>query len=129
MKPTMPHLHSQLIETKWVGKKGRGVFALTKIPKGTVIERVPVVTFPAAEIFGSTRQSKLAQYVFNWDDGAVAIALGYGSLYNHSFRPNAEFYSEGRLTQVFWAIRDIDAGEEITVNYNGPQRNFDVVES
>jgi uncharacterized protein len=119
----MSYLPSQLIEIKWTGKKGRGVFARTKIKQGTVIEKVPVVAFPVEEIFGSTRGSKLAQYVFNWHDGAVAIALGYGSLYNHSHRPNAEFYSEGRLTQVFWAIRDIAPGEEITVYY-GPEFKF-----
>ena len=87
-----------------------------------------MVTLPVTDVFGSTRQSKLAQYVFNWSEGVVAIALGYGSLYNHSYRPNAKFYSEGSLTQVFYAIRDIDAGEEITVDYNGPQLSFDVVD-
>lgn len=87
-----------------------------------------MVTLPVADVFGSTRQSQLAQYVFNWSDGVVAIALGYGSLYNHSYRPNAKFYREGSLTQVFYAIRDIDAGEEITVDYNGPQLSFDVVD-
>jgi SET domain-containing protein len=122
-------VHSQLIKTKWVRKKGRGVFARTKILKGTVIERVPVVTLPVEEVFDPTRRSKLAQYVFNWKEGTVAIALGYGSLYNHSYRPNAKFSSEGRLTQVFSAIRDIDAGEEITVDYNSPQMSFEIVES
>jgi hypothetical protein len=111
-----------------MGKKGRGVFARNKIEKGRLIERVPIVVFPAREVFGSLRQSKLAEYVFNWDDNLVALSLGYGSLYNHSFRPNARFYYEGRLTQVFSAIRDIEEGEEITVDYNGPEKNFDVVE-
>jgi SET domain-containing protein len=119
----MTYRPSQLIEIKWAGKKGRGVFARTEIKKGTVIERVPVVAFPVAEIYGSPRQSKLAQYAFNWKGDTVAIALGYGSLYNHSIRPNAEFYSEGRLAQIFLAIRDIAAGEEITVYY-GPEFRF-----
>jgi uncharacterized protein len=125
----MPHIHSQLVKIKWVRKKGRGVFACKKISKGTIIERVPVVIFRVEEIFNSTRRPKLAEYAFNWGDGLVAIALGYGSLYNHSYRPNAEFYSEGRLTQVFWAISDINSDEEITVNYNNPQLNFEVVKS
>jgi SET domain-containing protein len=119
----MPYRPSQLIETKWISKKGRGVFARTTIKKGTVIERVPVIAFHVEEIVGSTRHAKLAEYVFDWNKGMVAIALGYGSLYNHSHRPNAEFYSEGRLTQVLWAIRDIDAGEEITIYY-GPEFKF-----
>ena len=47
------------------------------------------------------------------------MALGYGSLYNHSDRPNARYHDEGGRTKVFTAIRDIGPGEEITVNYNG----------
>jgi hypothetical protein len=118
----MPHLHSQLIEVRQIRKKGRGVFARLPIAKGTVIERVPIILVPLREIFGPGPRSKLADYVFSWEKDTVAIALGYGSLYNHSYRPNARFHDKGRLTQVFTAIRDIEAGEEITVNYNGPPR-------
>jgi hypothetical protein len=120
---TMPHVHSELIEVKQTRKKGRGVFARTSIPKGTVIERVPVIVVPAQEIFGQAPQSKLADYVFRWGRDMVAIALGYGSLYNHSYQPNARFYNKGRLTKTFTAIRDIQPGEEITVNYNGRPRS------
>lgn len=130
----MPYLHSELIEVRQVRKKGRGVFARTRIPKGTVIERVPVIVVPVQEIFSQAPQSKLADYVFRWGRDMVAVALGYGSLYNHSYQPNARFYNSGRLTKVFTAIRDIQSGEEITVNYNGPPGSrsrvpFRVVES
>lgn len=119
----MPHRHSELIEVRQVAKKGRGVFARSRIPKGAVIERVPLIVVPIGEVFGQAQRSKLADYVFKWTRDTVVIALGYGSLYNHSYQPNARFYDEGRLTQVFAAIRDIQAGEEITVNYNGPPRS------
>lgn len=130
----MPLLPSQLIEVKRARGKGRGVFARKGISCGTVIERVPVVTFDVQEIFNPVRRSKLAEYVYKWGDGVVAIALGYGSLYNHSYDPNAAFHSEGPFTQVFKAIRDIEAGEEITVNYTGNVRensrlSFDVIET
>jgi SET domain-containing protein len=130
----MPLLPSQLIEVRRTRGKGRGVFARKVIPRGAVIERVPVVTFEVQEIFNPVRRSKLAEYVFKWGDGVVAVALGYGSLYNHSYDPNAKFHSDGRLTQVFSAIRDIKAGEEITVNYTGTVRedsrlSFDIIES
>jgi len=46
----------------------------------------------------------------------VALALGYRSLYNHSFRPNARYDDVGPLTKDFTALRDIQPGEEITVN-------------
>ena len=119
----MPHRHSDLIEVRPIRKKGRGVFARTPIRKGAVIERVPLIVVPVDEVFGQVQRSKLADYVFKWTRDTVVIALGYGSLYNHSYRPNARFYDEGHLTQVFTAIRDIEPGEEITVNYNGPPRS------
>jgi uncharacterized protein len=114
---------SRLIEVKWTAKKGRGVFACERIPKGRVIERAPIVTIPIEEVFGSAQTAKLSQYVFNVESDLVAIALGYGSLYNHSYEPNAEYFFSGRLVQVFLAIRNISPGEEITINYNGGPRD------
>ncbi len=111
--------HSDLIYVKKIGGKGRGVFAKRPIEKGMVIERVPVVIFPVQEIYTDTISTTLADYVFNWGNDEVAIALGYGSLYNHSYQPNATYAAKGRRTQVYSALRDIAADEEITVNYNG----------
>ena len=64
----------------------------------------------------------------------MALALGYGSLYNHSFRPNARYDDVGPQTKEFTAMRDIAPGEEITVNYNGEPTSraavwFEVLES
>ena len=58
-------------------------------------------------------------YVFEWGEGKVALALGFGSLYNHSYRPNARYNDVGPQAKAFQALRDIAVGEEITVNYNG----------
>lgn len=104
------------IEVKRVKGKGRGVFARRPIAAGEVIERVPVVVIPYGE---NEENSGLAPYFFTWGEGTVAMALGYGSLYNHSYRPNARYDDVGSQTKVFTALRDIRAGEEITVNYNG----------
>jgi SET domain-containing protein len=46
------------------------------------------------------------------------VALGYGSLYNHSYSPNARYLDVGRMTKAFISLRDIAPGEEITINYN-----------
>ncbi len=64
----------------------------------------------------------------------MALALGYGSLYNHSFHPNARYDDRGQQTKVFTSLRDIESGEEITVNYNGDPNDttavsFEVVEN
>jgi uncharacterized protein len=115
----MPFVHSDLVEVKWTRRKGRGVFARRDIRKGAVIERAPIILLPTRDVFNQEPETKLSSYVFTWGRDTVALVLGYGSLYNHSYQPNAEYYDSGRLTQVFKAIRDIRSGEEITVNYNG----------
>lgn len=100
--------------------KGRGVFAQQNFKKGEVIETCPVIVLPAEEI-DSLELTKLYNYYFAWgpDSKDAAIALGYGSLYNHSYNPSARYYKDfenGLLKYV--CIRDIQKGEEITINYN-----------
>lgn len=100
--------------------KGRGVFAQQNFKKGEVIETCPVIVLHAEEI-DSLELTELYNYYFAWgpDSKDAAIALGYGSLYNHSYNPNARYYKDfenGLLKYV--CIRDIQKGEEITINYN-----------
>src|SRR5262245_15837002 len=119
----MPLRHSDLIEVRPSRNKGRGVFALKKIRKGAIIERTPMIPLPVREIFTSgALRTTLADYVFKWGKNKVALALGYGSLYNHSYQPNALFYIAGPRTLVFRAVRNIEAGEEIKVNYHAVSR-------
>ena len=100
--------------------KGKGVFTHEPIVKGTLVEIAPVVVLPEAD---STLidQSVLYNYYFLWgnEHKNYAICLGYGSLYNHSYEPNCiyETYYDDE-TIHFITIRDIAAGEELTVNYN-----------
>lgn len=129
----MPIQASDLIEVKRVPQKGRGVFARQFIPAGSVFERVPVIVLPSEEVLEYTDDSVLANYVFDWGNGTVALALGFGSIYNHSYQPNARYDDEGLQTKIFTALCDIQAGQEITVNYNGHEDDptpvdFDVVE-
>lgn len=119
----MAYRHSDLIYVKKIPGKGRGVFASRPITKGMVIERVPVVILPVQEIYTDRISTQLADYVFNWGQDEVAIALGYGSLYNHSYRPNAVYAAKGRRAQIYSALRAIEPDEEITVNYNGDAKS------
>lgn len=119
---------SPLVQVKRTKDRGRGVFAAEPIPEGTEFERVPVLVLPIDEV----EASDLADYAFLWGKSTVAIALGYGSLYNHSYEPNARYEDAGVRTKVFIALRDIEPGEEITINYNGEPTDltevgFDVV--
>ena len=110
--------HSAAIEIKKAKGKGRGVFARRFIRRGEIIERVPVLVLSAAEVKDPEKWAGLASYCFDWGSGTLALALGYGSLYNHSYEPNARYDDPGDHTMVFTAIQDIAPGKEITVNYN-----------
>ena len=63
-----------------------------------------------------------------------ALALGYGSLYNHSYTPNARYFTNIENQSIdFYARKDIREGEEIMVNYNGDPEDqsplwFEVIE-
>ena len=123
--------HSTLIYVKNAPGKGRGVFAKKPIAAGTIIEKVPVAILPTDHLVGGMESPVLAKYYYYWGKNKVAISLGYGSLYNHSYKPNAE-YEHGRMAIIYRALRDIDPDEEITVNYNGDPKSrasvgFDVV--
>jgi len=111
--------HSDLVVVKRVKGKGRGVFARKHIAAGAIIERVPVIFIPINLLVDGLDNPLLAKFVFYRNRTTVALALGYGSLYNHSFTPNARYEDEAGATMVFVALRPIAAGEEITFNYNG----------
>lgn len=126
--------HSDAIEVRRSSGRGRGVFARRLIREGEVIERVPVLVVPIDELKQGSAWTSLGNYCFLWSKDTVALALGYGSLYNHSFRPNARYDDRGQRTKVFTSLRDIAPGEEITVNYNGDPNDdsavwFEVVEA
>lgn len=100
--------------------KGRGVVAFRDFSAGALIERPPVIVISRDDV-RLIRQTRLVSYYFEWGDDCdqAAIALGYGSLYNHSYTPNARYvFRESEECLEFIALRDIEAGEEITINYN-----------
>ncbi len=115
----MSFTQTTAIEVKQIKGKGRGVFARRLIHDGEVIERVPVLVLPVGEIRTASGPTRMSGYCFEWGRGTVAVALGYGSLYNHSYQPNARYDDESGQAKVFRAIRDIAPGEEIVVNYHG----------
>ncbi len=130
----MGFLQSDAVEVKRAAGKGRGVFARRAIGKGEVFERVPILLMTQDEYAKGIDRTILASYCFGWEGDRVALALGYGSIYNHSFKPNARYDDIGDQAKEFTALRAIEAGEEITINYNGKPRSrakvwFDVVEA
>ena len=72
--------------------KGLGVFASESISQGETIEDCPLLSLPIKK---GESSSLLLDYRFNYPLGLdfeeQVIALGYGSLYNHSDTPNAKY--------------------------------------
>ncbi len=102
-------------------KGGRGVFTAEPIAEGSLIEICPMIVCNEGDL-EYIHTTKLHDYYFLWGDEETncAIALGYGSLYNHSAASNAKYLvDEVEDIMHIIAIKDINAGEEITVNYNG----------
>ena len=103
-----------------IKKKSRGVFCDEDIPENTIIEVCPVIVCPPPDT-ALIDQTYLFNYYFLWEEDhkSLGIALGNGSLYNHSYQPNALYktYYEEQIIE-FQSIKKIPAHTEITVNYN-----------
>lgn len=112
------YLHGKIAVAD-AGKKGSGVFAISDFKKGDVIEKCPVI-FSDGKEWNNLKETVLFNYVFTWRNEHSGIALGFGSLYNHSYTPNACYNkNENSGYLEFFALRDIFCGEEILINYNG----------
>jgi SET domain-containing protein len=97
---------------------GRGVFAARQLGAGDTIEECLILKVPGDQA-SLLEETDLFGFTFEWEDG-VAVALGFGSLYNHSWTPNARYdHDYDRDLVIYSAVRAIAAGEEITVNYSG----------
>lgn len=105
------------IEVRKVRGMGRGVFATKRFKPDDIIEECHVILFDQPQ---NAKHNPTQAYSFRWNKKQVAIALGNGSLYNHSYEPNACVVQDTRgLKMVFMALREIKPGEQILINYNG----------
>ena len=110
--------------------KGRGVFTKGSLTADVVVETSPVIVMDA-QARTLLDQTLLHDYIFEWQpDGQslCCMALGYLSLYNHAYFSNCEYFMDyPTQTMSIKAVRDIEAGEELTINYNGDWDNTERV--
>ena len=114
---------------------GRGVFTSQHIEAGTVVEVSPVIVMNLEERKWLD-QTLLHDYIFEWpgEKGECCVALGYVSVYNHSYKSNCEYEMPARINRsdgshsggdfvndiiTIKAVHFIKAGEELFINYNG----------
>ena len=118
---------------------GRGIFTDGIIKSGTLVETSPVSIFiqPLQDIIaqgqdGVTRiithqlPTGISDIYFSWGymtaqpEYIKCIALGLGSLFNHSDIANLRYEADLKnMNMLFFSVRDIYIGEQLTINYNG----------
>tara|TARA_R110002074_G_scaffold238775_3_gene410639 strand:- start:25 stop:465 length:441 start_codon:yes stop_codon:yes gene_type:complete len=110
------------IQIKYVSPNiGRSVFSIRAFFKNEVVELSPI--FLLDEKYSELPKA-FKDRVFNWGhltktEPCRALALGYGSIYNHSDTPNLRYKADydSKILR-FITIRAIDPGEHLTIHYD-----------
>jgi len=124
-KKVKPFIKSKFVikgvEVRFSKGKGRGVFAIKPFKKNEIIECSPAIVIKHNK--NLLCHTELSHYLFegesndhNDSNDTVLIGLGYTSIYNYAPEPNADFETHTDLV-IIRATKDIDGGEEITVDY------------
>ena len=102
-------------------EKGRGMFTNELILTDTIIEIAPVIVMSAADRI-LLDKTLLHDYIFEWgtDKTQCCMALGFVPIYNHSYNSNCEYFMDySTETIMLKTVKNIEAGEEVFINYNG----------
>jgi SET domain len=99
----------QIKQSKIVGA-GRGVFATQKIKEGQLFLIDPIVF---------VKKTEVANYIYQLGKNKYFVALGPGSLINHSLTKDCCMWTANEKTQTisFIATKDIKKGAEIFHSY------------
>ena len=105
----------KLFQNKLIVKRskthGFGVFAGQEMRKGEKIEECYAIITRGGD-------RRLDDYYFEAKDRQFALLTGYGSIYNHSDDPNADYFiNKKKCIATIIADRAIRKGEEIFVSY------------
>lgn len=105
-----------MITVKKSKKFGRGVFASIDLKPNVLVEKSPLILIPKEDII-KIEASVLDNYVYEFKDG-LAVALGMGSLFNHSDKPNVQWkILRKEQCVIFWTDQDIKAGDQLFIDY------------
>jgi hypothetical protein len=95
---------------------GLGVFTNKDLNTDDIIEVAPVLRVQTKYLF--QENNILNDYIFRdpYDENYKIVALGFGSMYNHSDSPNMKyFYQSNKM--IYQAIKPISTGEELYISY------------
>jgi uncharacterized protein len=100
-------------------KKGWGVFTTAKIEKDVTIEISPVIVMSHTDML-KLNETLLHDYIFYWEKDKCCMAMGYVPIYNHASPSNCEYFQDYKKKVIeIKTVRDIEKGEELTINYQG----------
>ncbi|OBZ68733.1 SET domain-containing protein 7 [Grifola frondosa] len=123
------HLNSSGCRIGYSEGKGRGVYASQDIPAQRVIEISPILVFTSGEYEQHGKHTVLDHYTFKWRDGRMALALGLGSLFNHSQAPNVSYILDSETESIrYMTTRPVKRDEELCIFY-GHKLWFDPVDA
>lgn len=105
--------------------RGRGVFTAQELQEGDIIEICPLIMIPPQEVPIMDKTIVHDYYFLDPEiPGGACIALGYGSIYNHNNKPNAEIRVDSSNQNMnIECIRPIHPGDEIFIDYIGSGKN------
>ncbi|KAF9481206.1 hypothetical protein BDN70DRAFT_912372 [Pholiota conissans] len=113
-----PHFNTSGCIIKSTRDKGRGVYASRLIPRNTLVEVSPVLLFSKDEYEKYGKHTIIDHYSFKWPDGRLALALGLGSIFNHSHSPNTSYTRDTKLDCIMYTtVHDVQPGEELCIYY------------
>jgi predicted methyltransferase len=101
------------------------VFATESIEVGTTIEISPVLVVTPTER-AELEKTVLYDYIFEWGDDLLSacVALGYLSIYNHSYAANCVYEMDfDNATISITTVKPVAAGDELFINYNAEPDN------
>jgi SET domain-containing protein len=131
------HLPQCQLYLKTVPGKGRGVYASEAILTRTLIHVSPVLIFPQdsslplseTSIDSQNREKEiLSHYTYTWGPNEQALALGLGSMFNHSRHNNVGFIlNKSHQTISYVTLREVKVHDELCISY-GSNLWFDDLE-
>lgn len=120
-EPELELTRSSRLKVLSTPDKGRGVFARESIPADTLIEVSPVLIVSNEEYIQHTLNKTIFEsYLFTWSRaGEYALALGLGSLFNHSDTgPNVSYVLDKVNHCIRYSTkRPIKENEELCIFY------------
>ena len=105
--------------------RGRGVFSTESIEVRTTFELSPVLVVSPTER-AELEKTVLYDYIFEWGDDLLSacVALGYLSIYNHSYAANCVYEMDFDNASIsITTVKPVAAGDELFINYNAEPDN------